>query len=86
MCSACLCRDCGACGTFLAEERITRRLFLSICRVAYSNVRWMMLLGGLAANEHFAWKVTYVDYRSVALTVNVCSSVGVTESVRSSAC
>ena len=43
-----------------------------------------MLLAGLAANEHFTWKVAHVDYRNVALTVSVCLSVGLTESARSS--
>ena len=41
-----------------------------------------MLLVGLATNEHFAWKVAHVDYQSVAPTVNVCSSVGLTNSAR----
>ncbi|KAM2968402.1 hypothetical protein FF1_028552 [Malus domestica] len=45
-----------------------------------------MLLAGLAANEHFAWKVAHVDYRSVTLTMNVCSSMGLIEIARSSAC
>ena len=43
-----------------------------------------MLLVGLAANEHFVRKVAHVDYRSVTPTVNVCLSVGLVESTRSS--
>ena len=43
-----------------------------------------MLIAGLAANEHFAWKVAHVDHRSVVPTVSVCSSVGLVESARSS--
>ncbi|KAM2774141.1 hypothetical protein COP1_019057 [Malus domestica] len=45
----------------------------------------MMLLAGLVANGHFAYKAVHVDYRSVAPTMNVCSSVGLVESACSSA-
>ena len=44
-----------------------------------------MLIVGLAANGHFVRKVAYVDYQSMTPTVNVCSSVGLVESTRSSA-
>ena len=44
-----------------------------------------MLFAGLAVNEHFAWKVAHVDYRSATPTVNVCSSVGLVETARFSA-
>ena len=59
-------------------------MLLSVHHHAYSDVRWRMLLAGLAANEHFAWKVAQVDYQSVDPTVSVCSSVGLTKSARSS--
>ena len=45
-----------------------------------------MLLAGLAANEHFTWKVVHVVYQSMVPTVSVCLSVGLTESARSSLC
>ena len=45
----------------------------------------MILLAGLAVNEHFAWKVAHVDYRSMALIVSVYLFVGLTESAQFSA-
>ena len=44
-----------------------------------------ILLAGLATNEHFVWKVAHVNYRSMASTVSVYSSVGLIESACSSA-
>ncbi|KAM1668452.1 hypothetical protein ACFX2K_047788 [Malus domestica] len=50
-----------------------------------SDVRWKMLIMGLAANGHFVRKVVHVNYRSMTPTVNVCSSVGLVKSACSSA-
>ncbi|KAM1794696.1 hypothetical protein ACFX11_035152 [Malus domestica] len=50
-----------------------------------SDVRWRMLLVGLGENGHFVRKVAHVNYRSMTLTVNVCSSVDLVESACSSA-